>query len=471
ASTPQPWINVISNPNFGFHVSAEGAGFTWSGNSRDYQLTQWSNDPVINRSGEAIYVVDLDRNAAFSPTASVMRDPAVLYETRHGQGYSTFVSRHGNVGLELTHTIDPVQPVRISSLKITNHGGSAKTLRVYGFVEWMLGNARAKTAPFIVPSCDTETGVLYARNPYGVERRNQMAFFASSVKPQSVTADRGEFFGSLGTVERPAAVLEARTLSNLVEAGGDPCAALAVDIEIEAGATTEILFYMGDAENAEEARRILAEQGKKRSFAATLSASKAVWADFLDGLQVDTPDPAFNVMVNRWLPYQSLACRIWARSAFYQASGAFGFRDQLQDTLSMLILDPSLARKQILNVAARQFTQGDVQHWWLPTTGAGVRTKISDDVVWLGYAIAHYTSVTGDMGILDEEIAFIEGRVLEEGEHDACYQPEISDEMASVYEHAARALDLAVDRTGSNGLPLMLTGDWNDGMNRVGEEG
>ncbi len=468
--TPQPWINVISNPGFGFHVSAEGAGFTWSGNSRDYQLTQWSNDPVINRSGEAIYVLDLDKNTAFAPTASVLRDPSVQYETRHGQGYSTFLSRHGNVGLELTHTVDPQLPVRVSSLKITNHGGSAKRLRVYGFVEWMLGNARAKTAPFIVPSCDTETGVLFARNPYGIDRRTNVAFFASNVKPQSVTADRAEFLGTLGTVDRPAAVLQAKTLSNLVEAGGDPCAALAIDIELAAGETREVLFYMGDAGNADEARRILAEHNK-RPFEETLSASKAIWTNFLDGLQVDTPDDAFDVMVNRWLPYQSLACRIWARSAFYQASGAFGFRDQLQDTLSMLILDPSLARKQILNVSARQFKEGDVQHWWLPTTGAGVRTKISDDVVWLGYAIAHYTSVTGDMSILDEQVAFIEGRTLEDGEHDAFYQPTISSEKVSVYEHAARALDLAIARTGSHGLPLMLTGDWNDGMNRVGEEG
>ncbi|EJN00588.1 glucoamylase family protein [Phyllobacterium sp. YR531] len=468
--TPQPWINVISNSGFGFHVSAEGAGFTWSGNSRDYQLTQWSNDPVINRSGEAIYVVDLDKNTAFAPTASVLRDPSVQYETRHGQGYSTFLSKHGNVGLELTHTVDPVLPVRVSSLKITNHGGSPKQLRVYGFVEWMLGNVRAKTAPFIVPSYDAEKGVLFARNPYGVERRNQMAFYASSVKPQSVTADRTEFFGNLGSVERPAAVLQAKSLSNLVEAGGDPCAALAVDIELAPGETKEVLFYMGDTGNAEDAGKILAEHST-RSFEDTLSASKAIWADFLDGLQVDTPDDAFNVMVNRWLPYQSLACRIWARSAFYQASGAFGFRDQLQDTLSMLILNPELARKQILNVSARQFKEGDVQHWWLPTTGAGVRTKISDDVVWLGYAIAHYTSVTGDMSILDEQIAFIEGRALEEAEHDAFYQPTISSEIVSVYEHAARALDLAVARTGTNGLPLMLTGDWNDGMNRVGEDG
>jgi cyclic beta-1,2-glucan synthetase len=400
----------------------------------------------------------------------VLRDPSVQYETRHGQGYSTFLSKHGDIGLELTHTVDTVLPVRISSLKITNHGKTTRQLRAYGFIEWMLGNARAKTAPFIVPSYDQKTGVLFARNPYGIERRNQMAFFATSIKPQSVTADRTEFLGSLGSVDRPAAVVQGKSLSNLVEADGDPCAALAVDIELAAGETKEVLFYVGDTATTEEADRILAEHAK-RPFEATLSASKAVWSNFLDGLQVDTPDDAFDVMVNRWLPYQSLACRIWARSAFYQASGAFGFRDQLQDTLSMLILDPSLARKQILNVSARQFKEGDVQHWWLPTTGAGVRTKISDDVVWLGYAIAHYTSVTGDMSILDERIAFIEGRALEEGEHDAFYQPTISSEAVSVYEHAARALDLAIARTGVHGLPLMLTGDWNDGMNRVGEDG
>ncbi|MCO4317017.1 protein ndvB [Phyllobacterium sp. 21LDTY02-6] len=470
AATPQPWINVISNPGFGFHVSAEGAGFTWSGNSRDYQLTQWSNDPVVNRSGEAIYVADLDNGTAFAPTASVLRDPSVVYEARHGQGYSIFSSRHGTIGLELIHTVDPEHPVRLSRLKITNHGNAGRKLRAYGFIEWMLGSARSKTAPFIVPSYDAGKGVLFARNPYGIERRDQIAFFACSDKPASVTADRAEFFGNLGTVERPAAVLEAKALSNSVEAGGDPCSALAVDLTLAAGETKEVVFYTGDATSMEEAVQIVTDHAAK-PFEETLAASKHVWSDFLGGLQVETPDEAFNVLVNRWLPYQSLACRIWARSAFYQASGAFGCRDQLQDSLSMLILDPTLARKQILNVSARQFTEGDLQHWWLPTTGAGVRTRISDDVVWLGYAIAHYTDVTGDFTILDETVPFIEGRALEEGEHDAFYQPTISEEVVSVYEHAARALDLAVERTGQHGLPLMLTGDWNDGMNRVGEEG
>ena len=265
SNTPQPWINVISNPGFGFHVSAEGAGFTWSGNSRDYQLTQWSNDPVINRSGEALYVVDLDKNTAFAPTASVLRDPSVQYETRHGQGYSTFVSRHGNVGLELTHTIDPKLPVRVSRLKITNHGGSAKACASTASWSgcWVMPVRRHHRSSYLHPIRKPALSLPGTRMASTGARMWRSS--PRNLKPQSDTADRIEFFGALGTVDRPAAVLQAKSLSNLVEAGGDPCAALAVDIELGAGETKEVLFYMGDAGNADEARRISQNTTSARS--------------------------------------------------------------------------------------------------------------------------------------------------------------------------------------------------------------
>jgi cyclic beta-1,2-glucan synthetase len=469
-TTPHPWINVIANPNFGFHVSAEGSAFTWAGNSRDYQLTPWANDPVTNRPGEAIYILDRETGRSFAPTASVLRDEAVTYEARHSHGYSTFAAQHGELALELTHIVDAEKPVRLSRLTITNKGRSKRKLRAYGYVEWVLGNARSKNVPFIVPSQDEELGALFAGNPYHPDKSGQVAFFAATEKPQSVTADRGEFIGSTGSVDRPEIVLAGKALSNTVEAGRDPCAALAIDVEVGPGESREVIFLLGNAADQQQAKALVAES-RKASFEEKLNAARKHWEGLFNRVQVKTPDPAFDLLINGWLPYQAIACRIWARAAFYQASGAFGFRDQLQDTLSLLLIDPSLARAQILNAASRQFPEGDVQHWWLPATGAGVRTLISDDVVWLGYGTSLYVQTTGDHAILDEKLAFLKGRTLEEGEHDAFFEPEISDQTVSLYEHCALALDLAIERTGKHGLPLILGGDWNDGMNLVGVKG
>lgn len=468
--TPQPWINVIANEGFGFHVSAEGAAFTWSRNSRDYQITPWSNDPVTNRPGEGIYIHDLDSGAAFSPIAGVLRDPAMAYETWHGQGFSTFRTRRGPLSMDLTHVVDPVDPVRISRLRIQNAGSSSVRLRVYAYAEWVLGGHRSQTAATIVPSRDPETGALLARNPYHLDFGDRVAFMASDQEPQSVTADRQEFLGRHGSSTAPYAAVKGLSLSGRVEAGDDPCAALARDVEIPAGGDVTLLWLLGDAASAEEANALV-KKHREMDFDQRLAQNHQEWRAFLDTIQVETPDKALNALVNHWLPYQALACRIRARSAFYQASGAYGFRDQLQDTLALLSHDPKLARAQILNAARRQFPEGDVQHWWLPRTGAGVRTLISDDVVWLAYAVNHYMEVTGDRTILKEQIPFIEGQTLIEGEHDAFFTPEVTKKKVSLYEHCALALDLAIKRSGKSGLPLILGGDWNDGMNRVGEKG
>jgi cyclic beta-1,2-glucan synthetase len=468
-TTPQPWINVISNASFGFHTSAEGASFTWSRNSRDFQLTPWSNDPVCNRPGEAIYIFDHATGEAFSPFAAVLRDPAVTYEARHGQGVSIFSAERGPLAMEVTQLVDPVDPVKISRLRIRNSGNAPARLRTYGYVEWVLGSNRAKTAPTIVPSIDIATGALLAQNAYSLEFGDRFAFFASDGDAQSATTDRHEFIGG-GSVETPQMAVEGASLSGRVEAGFDPCAVIARDVEVPAGGEVSLLWLLGDAASPEEASALV-QHHRNKNFDERLAENEREWRGFLDTLQVETPDKALDAMVNHWLPYQSLACRIRARSAFYQASGAFGFRDQLQDTLALLLHDPSLARDQILNAARRQFPEGDVQHWWLPRTGAGVRTMISDDVVWLPSAAARYVGVTGDASILDEQAHFISGPALIAGEHDAFFTPEIAQETATVYEHCSRALDLAVKRTGSTGMPLILGGDWNDGMNRVGEGG
>lgn len=470
-ATPQPWINVISNEQFGFHVSAEGAAFTWSRNSRDYQLTPWANDVVVNRPGEAIFIRDMASGAVLTPYAALSRNRAVVFETRHGLGYSTFRSTQDDLDIEAAHSVHATLPAKLVRVTIRNRSTSARRLKVYGFAEWVLGNNRARMAPFVLSSWDEASGALVATNPYSIDYAGRSAFFAvEGGEGLSHTASRREFLGRVGGILVPQAVLAGAELSGSIDVDGDACAALATDLVIEPGAERQLTFILGDADTEEQMRAVLGEL-RQTPFDTIIDAAKSFWSAFTDIVKVETPDAAFNTMINNWLPYQSLGCRIMARSAFYQASGAFGFRDQLQDTLAFLIHRPELARAQILNAAARQFVEGDVQHWWLPGTGAGVRTMISDDVVWLAHAVTHYCEVTGSADILDEKIAFITGPALEEGQHDAFYKPEISDEIADVYEHCARALDLAIKRSGENGLPLILGGDWNDGMNRVGIAG
>lgn len=469
-TTPQPWINVISNAAFGFHVSAEGAAFTWSRNSRDYQLTPWSNDPVTNRPGEGFYIHDQASGKAFSPLACVVRDPGMVYETWHGQGFSTFRSKRGPLSMDLTHVVDPADPVKVSRLRIQNSGSTPAKLRVYAYAEWVLGIHRSKTAATIVPSFDETAGAVLAQNPYDLDFGERVAFLATDGDLQSYTTDRREFLGRHGSSRMPQAVNAGAALSGRTDAGEDICAALARDVEVPAGGDVTVLWLLGDAASIEEARDLV-KKHRAKDFDERLAENEQDWRGFLDTIQVETPDKALDAVVNHWLPYQSLACRIRARSAFYQASGAFGFRDQLQDTMALLAHDPTLAREQIINAAKRQFKEGDVQHWWLPRTGAGVRTMISDDVVWLAHAVARYIAVTGEKALLKESLPFLEGEPLAEGEHDSFFTPEVSKKTATIYEHCARALDLAMERTSDNGLPLILGGDWNDGMNRVGEQG
>jgi len=469
-STPQPWVNIIANDRFGMLVSAEGAPFSWAGNSRDYQLTPWSNDPVANRPGEALYLVDMVSKKRFSPVSAVECDDNVLYEARHGFGYSAFSSHHDGLELELVHTVDTEQPLRLSRLRLTNTGSGSRILRLYNYVEWVLGPNRAKTAPFLVPSYDKKRAAMLAANPYSLDKAAYTAFVAASQVPAGVTADRVEFIGATGTVKHPQAVRDGSALSGKVAAGGDTCAAMAYDITLPAGESKEIIFCLGSAETPEQAYKLL-DYARLADFDAILSAQKRYWQDFSGALQVETPDNSFDLMVNHWLPYQIDAGRIKARAGFYQASGAFDLRDQLQDTLALLLLDCRPARRQILAAAARQFKEGDLQHWWLPESGAGVRSRIADDVVWLAYAAALYVTITGDSALLDEEIPFIEGEELPEGRLDMYFQPAVGAGKASLYRHCCRALDLAIARTGKNGLPLMLGGDWNDGMNAVGAQG
>ncbi|SIR40838.1 cyclic beta-1,2-glucan synthase [Rhizobium sp. RU20A] len=469
-ATPHPWLNVISNENFGFHVSAEGTAYTWSRNSRDYQLTPWTNDPVMNRPGEAVFIRDLDNGEVLTPYAALSRDTTRRFETRHGLGYSAFTTGGDDLAITAVQTVHTDEAVKLTKVTLENRSGNARRLRLYGYAEWVLGNNRARTAPFVLTQRDETAAAIFATNPYSVGYGSRVAFFATSEKEATLTASRREFLGVAGSIQRPTAVFDGAALSGAFGTDGDPCAALAVDVTLAAGESRSVVLVMGDADGQEAASALL-RHALSLDFDAVLAASQAKWQAMTSDVTVSSGDPAFDLLVNTWLPYQSLACRVTARSAFYQASGAFGFRDQLQDTLAFLATRPELARKQILNAAARQFAEGDVLHWWLPGTGEGVRTLISDDVVWLAYAAEHYCSVTGRTDVLDEQVPFIEGPALTEGQHDNFFRPTVSATTAPLYEHCALALDLAIARTGTNGLPLILGGDWNDGMNRVGIEG
>ncbi len=468
-STPTPWINVVSNASFGFQVAADGGGYTWSQNSRDNQLTPWSNDPVGDRPGEILYVRDLDTGDVWTPTALPIRLEPARYIARHGRGYSRFEVAANGVALELLQYVALDDPIKISRLTLRNISGRSRRLSVTAYVEWVLGLARGVAGPTIVTERDSVTGAIFARNPWNIHQGTRVAFADLAGKQTGWTGDRGEFIGRNGTTGSPAALSGTHSLSQRVGAGLDPCAALQTTIELERDGITEIVFFLGQAGGAAEAQALIARY-RDIDLASVHRDGTGFWDETLGTIQVKTPDPALDIMLNGWLLYQTLACRYWARSAFYQASGAYGFRDQLQDVMSLMVAKPDLARMHILRAAARQFVEGDVQHWWFPPAGQGVRTHISDDRAWLATVAAHYVATTGDASILDEHVPFLDGPPVRPGEHDLYFQPNPADESGSLFEHCARGLDLSL-ATGIHGLPLIGTGDWNDGMNRVGEAG
>ncbi|WP_341916386.1 glucoamylase family protein [Ferrovibrio terrae] len=468
-TTPAPWINVIANPGFGFQASAEGSGYTWAGNSRENQLTPWSNDPVHDPAAEAIYVRDEASGEIWTATAQPIRD-AGLYTARHGFGYSRFEHEVGGLALELLQYVPLADPVKISRLTLRNRSGRARRLSITAYAEWVLGTSRGASGPFVITEIDEQTGAMLACNPWSTGFSGCVAFADLGGQQTSWTADRTEFLGRGGTVSAPAGLTGTAALSGITGAGLDPCSALQHVIDLAADAEIEIVWLFGQCSSAEEARRLVL-QYRGADLDVVLDAVTEHWQAVLGAVQVRTPDRAMDIMLNGWLLYQTMACRIWARSAFYQASGAYGFRDQLQDGMALTFAAPEETRRHLLRAAARQFVEGDVQHWWLPQSGQGVRTHISDDRVWLAYAAAVYVASSGDAEVLDEVIPFIEGPQLAAGEHDAFFQPMVADEAASLFEHCARGIDQCIGLTGRHGLPLIGTGDWNDGMNRVGQDG
>jgi cyclic beta-1,2-glucan synthetase len=469
ATTPLPWINVISNQRFGFHVSAEGSGYTWSENSRDFQLTPWSNDPVVDPPGELIYVRDEGTGAVWNATAQGVRDGGT-YVARHGFGYSRFEHEAHGVALDLVQFVPLDDPIKVSRLTLHNRSSVTKRLSVTAYGEWVLGTSRDASAPFLVTAHDEATGSLFVRNPWNGAYAGVVAFSALGAPPHAWTGDRTEFLGRGGRPSRPKALFSTSPMSRRVGAGLDPCTALQTLVELAPGERAEVVSFVGAASSQEEARALITRY-RGADLDGALEDVRAHWRSVLGAITVRTPDAAMDVMLNGWLLYQTIACRLWARSAFYQASGAYGFRDQLQDGMALTFAMPDEARAHLLRAASRQFVEGDVQHWWLPSSGRGVRTRISDDRVWLAYAAAAYVERSADTGVLDEVVPFLEGPDLRPGEHDAFFEPREAFESGTLFEHCARGLDQAVALTGAHGLPLMGTGDWNDGMNRVGEGG
>lgn len=471
-STPAPWINVLANPQFGTLVSEAGLGCTWYGNSQTNRLTPWSNDPLLDPISDTIYIRDEDMGTVWTTTPGPIRelDP---YRITHSQGYSSFEHNSHGIDQELCVFV-PVNgegglPLRIQRLRLTNHSSHRRRLSVTAYSEWVLGNDRETTQLYIITEWDRESQALFAYNYYNSDFPGHVAFCCSLWPVASFTGDRTEFVGRNRSSSAPDA-LRRTSLSGHVGAALDPCAALQVMVEIEPDNSSEVVFIMGYAKNEVAARELILQCRSQGKIDELFSETTSWWNSTLDTIQVDIPDQATNFLMNRWLMYQDLSCRFWGRSGFYQSSGAYGFRDQLQDTMALVYFVPAIVREYILTAASRQFVEGDVQHWWHPQTGAGVRTRCSDDLLWLPFVTAHYVRVTGDISILEEKVSFLEGDKLAEDQEELFQVPKISQEKESLLEHCRRALKKGIT-AGPHELPLIGTGDWNDGMNRVGIKG
>jgi cellobiose phosphorylase len=467
-TTPAPWSNVIANPQLGTVISESGSAYTWSENAHEYRLTPWSNDPVGDAGAEVVYLRDEESGRSWTPTALPMRgtEPCVA---RHGFGYSVFERSCDGLRCELWIYVATDAPVKFSVLKVHNESGRDRRLTVTGYVEWLLGDLRSRSAMHVSTQSDPASGALLARNAYNTDFAGRVAFFDVDCATRSVTADRTEFIGRNGALDDPAALRRAR-LSGRLGAGYDPCAAIQVPLALAAGGSGEVVFRLGAGRDEADALSLVARHRGAAAAREALTQVHALWSQTLGAVQVQSGEPALDLLANGWLLYQTIACRLWARSGNYQSGGAFGFRDQLQDTMALVHARPELLREQLLRCAGRQFVEGDVQHWWHPPTGRGVRTRCSDDFLWLPLAIARYVDATGDAGVLDEDVGFLEGRPVSPDAESYFDLPSSSAQVATVYEHGVRAIRRGL-RFGPHGLPLIGTGDWNDGMNDVGRDG
>lgn len=466
--TPAPWVNVIANPNFGTVISESGQSYTWSENAHEMRLTPWENDPVSDLSGEAFYLRDEETGQYWSATPLPCESTSP-YIIRHGFGYSVFEHEEEGIYTEMWVYTDIEAPIKFTTIKIKNKSGRPRQITATGYAAWVLGDLKPKTAMYIVTESDPESGALFARNPYNTEMAGRVAFFDADGPNKTFTSDRTEFIGRNGSLQYPAAMSRSR-LSGKVGVGIDPCAAIQVSLDLREEEEKEVVFKLGMGKDASDANNIIRKSRGPGVVHDALSKVVNYWKDTVEAFQIETPDKAINLFTNGWLTYQTMSCRLWGRSGYYQSGGAFGFRDQLQDTLALIHSKPQLVRQHILLSASRQFDEGDVQHWWHPPVGRGVRTRCSDDYLWLPFVASKYVSKTGDTGILNEPVTLLEGRLLNPDEESNYDLFNSSARTISLYEHCIRSIRHGL-RMGSHGLPLMGTGDWNDGMDRVGKQG
>jgi len=466
--TPAPWSNVIANPQFGTVISESGQSYTWFQNAHEQRLTPWHNDPVTDMGGEHFYIRDEETGRFWSPAPLPVRGKTP-YITRHGFGYSVFEHLEDGIHTTMRVYTDTEKPIKYSVISIENQSERTRQLSATGYVEWVLGDLQHKTKMHITTEVDLNSDAIIACNSYSTEFGRLLAFFDVNDPGRIITTDREEFLGRNGTAKKPEALRKAK-LSGRTGAALDPCAAIQVTMTLEVGEKNEFVFRLGAASQMEDLRYLIGQGRGKTAAKEAFEKVKVSWDKSLSVIKVESPDLSLNTLTNGWLNYQTLSCRLWARSGFYQSGGAYGFRDQLQDVLSLLHNEPVLARQQILLCASRQFAQGDVQHWWHPPAGRGVRTRCSDDYLWLPYVTSSYVLVTGDVSILDEQVQYLESRPLAKEEHSYYDMPIRSDQTASLYDHCVKAIEFGL-QFGQHGLPLMGAGDWNDGMDRVGSEG
>ena len=465
---PAPWINVIGNPSGGCVVSESGAGATWAENSYFFRLTPWQNDPVVDPPGDCIYLRDEETGNVWTPTPEPVRQSSP-YTVKHGAGYTSFEHEHEDLHSILRIGVPDADPVRIQVLKLHNKGASTRRLSLFSYVEWVLGVSREQSKQHIRTEMMSDGQMMFARNHFDPYFSSRVAFSAVTEKVISFTAARREFIGRNGTLAAPAA-MQRQALGGEIGDTIDPCAALQSQIVLEPGESREVVILLGATTSSDEAIALFEKYGRPDAARDALDQAAAAWQKRLGKIRVKTPEPAFDVIINQWSLYQALSCRMWARTALYQSSGAFGFRDQLQDVMAFVYAEPALARDHIVRCAGRQFEEGDVQHWWHPQSGRGVRTRFSDDLAWLPFVVNHYLDVTGDASVLDETAPYLTMRQLAGDEHEVYDMPEVSEHAETVYQHCIRALNKACT-IGEHGLPLIGSGDWNDGMNRVGIQG